>query len=234
MNALVKKGFRLLLPSCISVLLLEALLPWVYTDADAVFHMTPMAFFLGLVIVAVDAFGREFSLGTFQSLMAQPIERKKVWQTKITLLLLAARVISLAYFVSCGIRVETAIHAEDSPWKLNQHIIRSDFHHAMLASGALLLVAVAGGLWTSLLLRQPTAAFWVTFLSPAMVLLALAVVIPQKAGRSPVGTYRFCFALYSRVALQRGRLLAGAAAVWPGAGRGLDRRGHSIFALALF
>ncbi len=179
MNALVKKEIRLLLPSFSAVLLLETLLPWVYRDADAVFSMTPLAFFLGLVIVAVDSFGREFNLGTFQSLMAQPVERQKIWRTKIAILFIAVGVISLAYFASCGIRMEAATHAEGSIWTYNAKMIRADFFHAMLASVALLLVAVSGGLWTTLVLRQTTASFWVTFLFPALALLLLALLIPK-------------------------------------------------------
>ena len=159
MNPLVKKEIRLLFPGGCAVLLLETLLPWVYRDADYVFSYTPVAFFLGLIILTVDAFGREFSLGTFQSLMAQPIERRRIWRTKIALLLLAAGLISLAYAASCGLRVHHAIFANDSLWRFNAGIIRSDFHNAMLASTALLLVAITGGLWTSLLLRQTASAF---------------------------------------------------------------------------
>jgi len=180
MNALVKKEIGLLLPGAGGVLLLETLLPWVYQDADYVFSFTPVAFFLGLIILTVDAFGREFSLGTFQSLMSQPIERHKIWRTKITLLLLAAGLISLAYAASCGLRVHAAITARDSVWQFNSGIIRSDFHNAMLASTALLLVAITGGLWTSLLLRQTASAFWVTFLCPCTLALGVGLCLPNK------------------------------------------------------
>jgi len=180
MNALVKKEVRLLLPGGCAVLLMETLLPWVYQDADYVFSYTPVAFFLGLIILTVDAFGREFSLGTFQSLMSQPIERQKIWRTKITLLMLAVGLITLAYFASCGLRVHQAILASDSPWRFNSSVIRSDFHNAMLASAALLLVALTGGLWTSLLLRQTASAFWVTFLLPVTMMLLLALCLPNR------------------------------------------------------
>src|SRR5579863_10091277 len=97
MSVLIKKEIRLLLPGWCAVLLLEAALPWLYHDADFVFSYTPVAFFLGLIILTVDSFGREFSLGTFQSLMAQPIERQRIWRTKIVLLLVAVGLVTLAH-----------------------------------------------------------------------------------------------------------------------------------------
>jgi ABC-type transport system involved in multi-copper enzyme maturation permease subunit len=180
MNALVKKEIRLLLPGWCAVLLLETLLPWVIKDPHIALEDTLIAFFFGMIILAIDSFGREFSLGTFQSLMAQPVKRQTIWRTKITLLLLAAGLIFLAYFASCGLRVSNVFFATDSEWRFNAVSVGMEFRFIMSASAALLLVALSGGLWTALLLRQATAAFWVTGLFPALVVLLVGLLLPAK------------------------------------------------------
>ena len=78
MNPLLKKEIRLLLPSWSAILALEVLLPCFWRDADLAFTFTPFFIFLGIILLAVDSFGRECSLGTFQSLLAQPMERREI------------------------------------------------------------------------------------------------------------------------------------------------------------
>ena len=175
MNALVKKEIRLLLPGWLAVLLLEVVLPWLWYDVNVPIGVMPFwynsvmsfLFFLGMILLALDSFGREFSLGTFQSLLSQPIERRQIWRTKITVLLFAAALIFDAYFASCELRV-------------HQGIIESDFRNAMIGSGAALFVALAGGLWTTLLLRQIATAFWITILTPAGLLTAIMFFFPDR------------------------------------------------------
>ena len=103
MNPLVKKEIRLLLPSWLAVLSLAVLLPWFWKDSDATFAWMPLFTFFGMILLAVDSFGREFSLGTFQSLLSQPIERRQIWRIKITVLFFAAALIMAAYFISYSI-----------------------------------------------------------------------------------------------------------------------------------
>ena len=152
MNALLKKEIRLLLPSFLVVLLLEAVQPWFWTDADVTFIFAPVILFFGIIILAVGSFGREFGLGTFQSLLSQPIERRQLWRTKITALIFATALIFIAYFASCEMRLHLALADINSIWHINPTIIGSDFRNAMFGSGAVMLVALAGGLWTTLLL----------------------------------------------------------------------------------
>src|ERR1019366_2658424 len=63
MNPLVKKEIRLLLPSWSAALSLVVLLPWFWKDPDASFAWTPFLVFFGMIMLAVDSFGRECSLG---------------------------------------------------------------------------------------------------------------------------------------------------------------------------
>ena len=179
MNPLIKKEIRLLLPSWLAVLALEILLPWFWRDVDVSFGVLPIFIFLGMILLAVDPFGRECSLGTFQSLLAQPMERREIWRAKISVLFLAAVLILAGYFVSCDLRLHLALANTDSVWHANPKIIQTDFQNGMLGCVVAALVALAGGLWTTLLFRQPATAFWITFLVPAGVLLLIALVMSK-------------------------------------------------------
>ena len=188
MNALVKKEIRLLLPSFLAVLFLEVVLPWIGTDQDEAISFGPVIFFFGMILLAVDSFGREFNLGTFSSLMSQPVDRRQIWRTKIMVLFSAAALIFAAYFVSCELRLQSALMVRDTFWQPNSRILLesirnsmiANFRSSMIASVAVLFVALTGGLWTALFLRQIAAAFWITFLAPAGVLVAVILCLPAK------------------------------------------------------
>jgi ABC-type transport system involved in multi-copper enzyme maturation permease subunit len=178
MNAPVKKEIRLLLPGWLAILLLEALQPWFWREADDAFGVAPVIFFFGIIILAVDSFGREFSLGTFQSLLAQPVERRQIWRIKITVLIFAAALIFAAYFASFELLFHQALKIP--VWSVNPKILGSDFHQAMFGSVVATLIALVGGLWTALLLRQIAAAFWITFLVPAGLAMTIFFFLPAK------------------------------------------------------
>jgi ABC-type transport system involved in multi-copper enzyme maturation permease subunit len=184
MNPLVKKEIRLVAPGWLAVLLLEIVQPWICKNQDTAISIAPLFFFFGLIILSVDSFGREFSLGTFQSMLSQPVERREIWRAKITVLFFAAALIFAAYFASCELRVNLALTDSDSVWHANPNIIENDFGNAMIASGALLFIALTGGLWTALLLRQISTAFWITFLVP-VGLLALMGILMSSLFNSP-------------------------------------------------
>jgi ABC-type transport system involved in multi-copper enzyme maturation permease subunit len=181
MNPLVKKEIRLLLPNCLVILLLEIALPWFWKDqdADTSISMMPVFFFLGMIILAVDSFGREFSLNTFSSLMSQPMERRQVWRTKIIVLFSAAILIFAAYFASCELRLHEAISNANYTWHVNPKIIKDDFCNAMSASVAVMFLGLTGGLWTTLLFRQIAAAFWITLVTPIGLFFLIAFVMSQ-------------------------------------------------------
>ena len=175
MTPLIKKEIRLLLPAWLAVLVLEAGLPWIGSDRDITINSAPLFFFLGMVLLAVDSFGREFSLGTFSSLMVQPLERRQLWRTKLAVLLAAAALVFAAFFISCGLRLG---HTPGFPGPIPANL-EHDFRWAMLASGTVMLVALAGGLWTALLLRQSATAFWITLLAPMGLLAVISLAATQ-------------------------------------------------------
>jgi ABC-type transport system involved in multi-copper enzyme maturation permease subunit len=177
MNALVKKEVRLLLPSWVAILLLSTILPWVWEKDESIIGVAMAVSFFGTILIALDSFGREFSLGIFSSLMSQPVERREIWRNKIKLLVAGVAIIFIAQLASYEL------------W----------FHHWLPVSGAthwmspgpnwwlwiggmiaLILVALSGGLWTVLLIRQVAAAFWITFLVPAGIVMFIVLLVPVK------------------------------------------------------
>ena len=92
-------------------------------------------------------------------------------------LFFAAALIFAVYFASCELRLNQGLN---SPlWHVNPTIIGGDFRDAMLGSVAALFVALTGGLWTALLLRQIASAFWITFLTPAALVMVIAIFMSQ-------------------------------------------------------
>ncbi len=57
------------------------------------------------------------------------------------------------------------------------------FAIAVIGSGVVAMVALVGGLWTTLLLRQIAAAFWITFLAPAGLLMLIFLLSAIPTGQ---------------------------------------------------
>ncbi len=177
MTPLVKKEIRLLLPSWLALLSLAAVLPWVWASDGSFIGVMPMVSFFGTALIALDSFGREFSLGTFSSLMSQPLERRIVWRTKIRLLIAAVAVFFCVQLSSywawfyCWLPFSGANH-----WISPGH----DWPQWLGAMLALTLAAATGALWTVMLIRQIAAAFWITFLAPAGILVLVMLCLPPK------------------------------------------------------
>ena len=190
MSALVKKEIRLLLPAfgfaCALALPNLAfqfssdgslkgwwwfLLSFVFCGATA-------------VMLALNSFGAEISSGTFSNLLAQPVSRQKIWDTKI--LLLAGALLTIGLFWSaCGlIRLKMSGH---------------DLQLLELFSGVgtFGLVIFSGGLWTVLLLRQVAAAFWFTVLVPSVLWAIVAAFFGDKTDELVEGLVVIVLGVYS-------------------------------------
>ena len=177
MNPLVKKEIRLLLPSWLAVLSLAILLPWFsWNDPYNFFVWMPLFMFFGMILLAVDSFGREFNLGTFSSLVSQPMERRQIWRIKITVLFFAAALIYAGHFISSDILLHRTLRI--TRWNVSSDMLSDDFNDAMVRSVIAVLIALLGGLWTTLLLRQISAAFWITFLIPLGLLMLITFFMP--------------------------------------------------------
>jgi hypothetical protein len=187
MNPLVKKEIRLLLPSWIVAMLL-ALVQAIARPYD--FYVASLLFF-GLTIMALTTFGRETSLNTFSLLLAQPAERLRIWQTKLSVLAVAFLTVFAVWLAAFGIAF----------------IINSNYVDASAEASSynlfitICLIATAtftGGLWTTLLLRQIAGAFWLTLLVPAVLSGFSAVFLTQSQSNSTViAVLCVVFAIYS-------------------------------------
>lgn len=163
MNVLVRKEIRLLLPMWIAAMLL-ALLPnllnVVLGAGVAADQIAPVGIFVtGIsgLLLGLTSFGREIYTHTFSLLLAQPRRRTDLWRTKIKVLLVAVGLLYLFLVL------------------VNQNFIPADDRGAATAllGLAFVVAAVSGGLWTTLLLRQVIAAFWVSLLIPFVVVVTV-------------------------------------------------------------
>ena len=177
MTMLAKKEVRLLAPGWLAVLLLEVAIPWLGNGEEWALFFGPLTLFFGMVIIGVDSFGGEFTRNTFLSLMAQPVERRTIWRTKMTVLAAAAGIIFVAYVISYALWLHRAVSTEHAvSWAMARGW--SDWGIWVAGSLMAMLIALSGGLWVSLLLRQASAAFWITFLIPLAILMGLALLVP--------------------------------------------------------
>ena len=193
MTPIVVKEIRLLLPAYVMALLL-AILPiwllarllagttvydpssgtWTNAGADAA---TIFPFFFGTVILALSSLGREFALGTFPLLVTQPLERSRIWWTKITVLAIAMITVMSAWLLSVTFARLTFSRfpfGDSFEFELG----RSFAEGVLLIGAAATVLSFSGALWSTLLLRQIIAAFWFTILIP----LAILVITRNEKG----------------------------------------------------
>ncbi len=172
MTPLVAKEIRLLLPAYLLALVLAAtplvlalISPygWPNGPAQGWSSVAIMLFGFGAGLLALTSFGREFGLNTFALQMAQPLERRRIWWTKVGVLAGAL----LTVVALWGLAWVPAIRKgwESPAWR-----------ETMLVSATIAAVAFAGGLWTTLLLRQVASAFWFSLLVPAAILVAVTAL----------------------------------------------------------
>jgi ABC-type transport system involved in multi-copper enzyme maturation permease subunit len=193
MKTLIKKEIRLLLPAWVVAMLLAIVPAWIGGAAlnlDYQIHQVhsefrleefvPVLFALGILLLGISTFGQEFNQNTFQVLLSQPMERARVWRTKITVLAVAFLSIWLVAIVSLW----SQFYLYD-----NLHVATYLKGHIHLAydSGAVgyavifltvaALAVSSGGLWTTLLLRQTAGAFWFTLIIPLAIMIAIEIVV---------------------------------------------------------
>ena len=198
MNALLKKEIRLLLPSFLigcALTFSNWLLMWKHNDdLSSMLSLLPMVVCPAVaVMMALDSFGGEVSSGTFTNLLAQPVSRLKIWETKISLLATALLVVGVLWFGSffC-VRVFFSNNIPSAS---------SDLGDTFVAGVMFALVVFSGGLWTVLLLRQVAAAFWFTLLVPGVLMMILAAFFTDYDGNFFEGMIISVLGLYSLAGL---------------------------------
>jgi ABC-type transport system involved in multi-copper enzyme maturation permease subunit len=178
MNPLVKKEIRLLLPTWIAAILL-AIIPtwiapvWLRVPPDVNLYVQ-LAFILGFLLLGVASFGQEFGSGTFAMLLSQPVQRRQLWFVKTVVLAGAFVSVLLALLVSWTVHFNLYDFALYNPHLPTAGLLAPDMSWSLLGGLALFAaVFFSGGLWTTLLLRRISEAFWITLLTPLAIMLAL-------------------------------------------------------------
>ena len=197
MNALLKKEIRLLLPNFVIAGALTATLLFLPQNSpypeDGVFRLMlqagPLIFCpLMVLALALSSFGGEVSAGTFALLLAQPVSRQKIWDTKISVLAFSLGLLGFLWSVFA------VAHAWMGVW------VGSPFSWLLdaVAGAVIFLLAVfSGGLWTVLLLRHVAAAFWLTILIPCALLIVSGGLLADCDENLAAGIQVIVMGLYS-------------------------------------
>jgi hypothetical protein len=155
----------------------------------------------------LSSFGQEFGLGTFSSLLAQPLQRNRIWKTKLLLVTIAALLALLVMIVSMHLRLDSILesvtgrlandHGNRSWNLLVQRSVILGLHSQVFWRVGLILVLVglASGLWTTLLFRQTGAALWFAILVPGGIFACIDSFTPDSFPRQTV--FSAALAIYS-------------------------------------
>jgi hypothetical protein len=173
MNTLLRKELRLLLPAWIAALVAATVPLW---SGRFVLGLSVPCFGLAALFLGLTPFGQEMSCGTFGLLLSQPEKRQRFWRIKAGLLALAL-VSVWALFASCCWIDRLNL----KPWQFTD---LDSFAHMAGVSGLLALLAFSGGLWSTLLLRDVTTAFFATVLVP-MAIFSGSVVLWASVWQNP-------------------------------------------------
>ncbi len=157
MNPLIKKEIRLLFPAWIAAMLLAIMPVWfasIWSDSsDSLMSVIGPLLIIGFLFLGITSFGQEISSGSFAGLLSLPMERRRIWAIKITMLGIAFCLILLAWVVSVMVC---------NAWAYSPIPFLPNFEILLLSAIAIF----SGGLWTTLLLRQTIGAFWFTLIIP--------------------------------------------------------------------
>jgi hypothetical protein len=209
----VRKEVRSILPAWIVAMVLATVPVWVVWPGPggAMFQDLGMMVFgpfgLGVLLLSITPFGQELNWGTFSVLLSQPIPRPRLWLVKVEVVAVALGLAFLAFCISNHIRVDSAFesmkhtvwrNAFDHPGEKTAYFVklvadsrRAASQDTLLIGGLAVFAGFAGGLWTTLLFRQVTAAFWLTLLIP----MGLAVVASNILKNFPDSVARAGLAL---------------------------------------
>jgi hypothetical protein len=157
MKTLLLKEARMLLPFWVAALLLAVASVLIAAPGWPLAGTTPLWFGVGIVLLSVAPFGMEFSYGTFQMLLAQPVPRRQIWLAKVFVALVAMASV-LGLLAICW-----QFRAPRMP------VVHGAFSEMVLTAAMMVMVILVGGLWTTLLLRQIAAALWFTPLIPGFL-----------------------------------------------------------------
>lgn len=195
MNALVRKEVRSVLSSWLLAMTLAILPVWLVWPGPNEMMVGDLGllvfapFGLGVLVLSLAPFGQELNWGTFPVLLSQPIPRQRIWSVKVIILAVALACVFVALCISSHLRVDSVLNSmKHTVWRnafnrpYDQTLFlrfiaetqQSAWQETFLVGATAVLSGFAGGLWTTLLFRQVTAAFWVTLLVPLAISLVAA------------------------------------------------------------
>lgn len=154
---------------------------------DELFYMFVIQVF-ACFVMGSQAFGTEFTLGTMERLLSQPVGRERIWREKM--LVLGLLVFS-SFIVMCiaFLLLQYKIFSEPlpPPWMRIDPDFASFFRSNLdkwfalaVVFGLAYLSAVCGGPLMSLYLRQSHTAFWASIIIPVIIVLLFHEMIPSN------------------------------------------------------
>src|SRR5260370_41712261 len=141
---LLAKELRLLLPAYAMALLLAIAPVWLLQKAPA---LALYPFWFGAALLALSSFGREFGLNTFPLILAQPMERTRIWWTKVAVLAGAMTTVFAAWCLSCAACVDIGLG-------------RSFWRETLAGGGGGGGACLLGGGWGGPLARGGVGGLW--------------------------------------------------------------------------
>jgi ABC-type transport system involved in multi-copper enzyme maturation permease subunit len=195
MSIFVRKEIREILPAWSLALVLAIVPIWVLWPREYLAFGLPnmpewivyAPFAFGVLLMSVSVFGRELSGGTFAGLLVQPVSRQRIWLVKIGTLVVALGLIIAAFYISNVVRIGSLLapllHA--TPEALAKAALQTRdaaFYEAFKVGAVFALLGFAGGLWTTLLLRQVASALCLTFLASLALMFLLDLLTHNLSG----------------------------------------------------
>jgi len=173
MSIVLRKELRLLLPAWVATVVMTTVpawcthAAWFARNGLAVGIVSIACFALGTLFLALSPFGQEISFGTFSLMLAQPQTRRRLWWIKMAALAAAVALSLAAMCLSWQLRTRGIVMMKNMPFSS----VLTGFGPLAGFDALLAMVVVSSGLWTTLLFRQVTAAFWFSLFVPAAILV---------------------------------------------------------------
>src|SRR5436190_14329423 len=197
MSTFVRKEIRELLPAWGLALVLAIVPIWVLWPRETLAFGLPVVpgwivyapFAFGVLLMSVSAFGRELSGGTFAGLLVQPVSRQRIWLVKTGTLIVALGLIIAAFYLSNVVRIGSLLAPllQATPTALAKAALATRdaaFYEAFKVGAVFALLGFAGGLWTTLLLRQVASALCLAFLASLALMFLLDLLTQNLSGQA--------------------------------------------------
>jgi len=169
MNALLRKEIRQLGPAWAAACVLTAIPGILCLGPGSVAVCCGFA----VLYCSVAVFGKEFSANTFGLMLTQPVDRRAIWKAKVWVAS-AGAVVILAMGLAAALYSMWEWDSEFGGWANNSE---KSLRDAVIMMPILALLALSGGLWTTLVFRQAAAAFWIAIIAPYGLIFPILVAM---------------------------------------------------------